>query len=137
MSAIIQESVRETLRESICVQQALLDDAATLRLVVRAGRAFAAALRRGNEILLFGNGGGAADAQHIATAKTKGLLTVGLTGKNGNAPAELADFCFCVPSASTPRIQEGHTLIGQKICDITESLLAVPQPKRKRNSNKR
>jgi D-sedoheptulose 7-phosphate isomerase len=73
----------------------------------------------------------------IAAAKRKGMLTVGLTGKNGNALAELADYCFCVPSGATPRIQESHTLIGHMLCDIAETLLAAPRTKAAKSAGRR
>jgi D-sedoheptulose 7-phosphate isomerase len=190
-----------TIREGMALQQALLADEGFIRQVAEVGRAFASALRRGNKILLFGNGGSAADAQHMAAefvgryrrerpslpaialttdtsaltaigndyafedvfsrpleglgrkgdiavgfstsgkspnvlkaitvAKQRGLLTVGLCGKPGNALEKLADYCFCVPSESTPRIQEAHTLIGHILCDITDTLLAARPGKRK------
>jgi D-sedoheptulose 7-phosphate isomerase len=32
----------------------------------------------------------------------------------------VADYCLRVPSESTPRIQEAHTLIGHIICQIVD-----------------
>ena len=51
-------------RESARLKLAFLE--AHLDLVVRAAEAIAGALRAGGKVLLFGNGGSAADAQHIA-----------------------------------------------------------------------
>lgn len=51
------------IEESIAVKQALLKNAAE---IVTAGELCAEALQNGGKILLCGNGGSAADAQHIA-----------------------------------------------------------------------
>lgn len=149
-----------------------------------------AALNNGNKILLAGNGGSAADAQHIAgefvsrfnydrpglaafaltvdtsiltaigndygyemlfarqiqatsrpgdifwaystsgkspniitamkTAKQLGLKVIGFTGKNGWSQPELCDFSIEIPSTETPKIQEGHLLLGHIICGLVE-----------------
>jgi D-sedoheptulose 7-phosphate isomerase len=193
--AELERLAEHTIQEGIGLQEVLLADVDLVRLFAKVGQAFASALRRGNKILLFGNGGSAADAQHIAAefvgrylmerpslpaialttdtsaltaigndyafedvfsrplealgrkgdiavgfstsgkspnvlkamavAKKKGLLTVGLCGRHANALREYADYCFCVPSEATPRIQEAHALIGHILCDMTEKLLAV------------
>jgi len=148
------------------------------------------ALRAGNKILFAGNGGSAADAQHLAgelvsrfkfdrpglaalalttdssvltaigndygydkvfarqlnavgvagdvffaistsgrspnvmnglrEARRKGLITVGLTGKTGGEMAPLCDYCLQVPSNETPKIQEGHIVLGHIICGLIE-----------------
>ncbi len=56
----------------------------------------------------------------LRTARAKGLLTVGLTGRSGGQMPELCDHCLRVPSDSTPRIQEGHIAIGHTICLLIE-----------------
>ena len=59
----------------------------------------------------------------IKTAKSNGLIVFGLTGLTGGAMKELCDICICIPSESTPRIQECHLLIEHAICEgIEESL---------------
>ena len=59
----------------------------------------------------------------LAVAKTKGSFTVGLTGHTGGAMKEVCDVCICVPSDSTPRIQECHLIIEHAICAGVESAL--------------
>jgi D-sedoheptulose 7-phosphate isomerase len=175
-------------------------------LIEQVAGEIARALAQGRKILLFGNGGSAADAQHIAaefvgrymmeraplpaialttdtsaltaigndyafedvfsrplealgskgdiavgfstsgkspnvlkafaTARKKKMVTVGFTGKNGRALAEQSDYCFCVPSAATPRIQECHTLIAHIICDISEKLLAARRSKSRKSARR-
>jgi D-sedoheptulose 7-phosphate isomerase len=59
----------------------------------------------------------------LAVAKEKGSFTVGLTGHTGGAMKEVCDVCICVPSNSTPRIQECHLIIEHAICAGVESRL--------------
>lgn len=157
-----------------------------------------AALRAGGKVLFFGNGGSAADAQHLAAelvgrfaieraplpavaltvntssltaiandyafdevfarqvlalaaphdvavalstsgrspnvirgvqaARSKRLVTVGLTGQDGGALKENVDYCVCVPSTVTERIQECHILVGHIPCEIVEDELAGGAP---------
>ena len=51
---------------SIATKQALRADAALLRQVVTTGDLMIAAFQRGNKVIFAGNGGSAADAQHLA-----------------------------------------------------------------------
>lgn len=53
-----------SLRESLAVKQAVLDSMTDA--IVTAADLITAALRGGNKLLFFGNGGSAADSQHIA-----------------------------------------------------------------------
>ena len=58
--------VREQIRKSRSTLDAILADEELLAKVEQAAMACADALRRGNKILFAGNGGSAADAQHLA-----------------------------------------------------------------------
>jgi len=60
----VRDVVEEIFRESARVKLAFLEG--HVDLVVRAAEGIAEALRAGGKVLLFGNGGSAADAQHIA-----------------------------------------------------------------------
>ena len=68
MGPVWRHSLRDVaeaiFRESARLKLAFLE--AHLDLVVRAAEAISGALRAGGKVLLFGNGGSAADAQHIA-----------------------------------------------------------------------
>jgi D-sedoheptulose 7-phosphate isomerase len=182
--------IEQRIRESTAVKESMLRDAAFLGAVAQVSRILTQALRDGHKMILFGNGGSAADAQHIATelvarylrdrvalpaltltvntssltaianddsfdnifarqleafgaqgdvaiaistsgnsrsvlagvetAKRKKLITLGLTGKSGGKLGAVADYCLCVPSDETPRIQECHILIGHILCEIIE-----------------
>lgn len=60
----IDDIIRRIFRESIQVKETFLRD--NLERVARVVDVITEALKKGNKILLFGNGGSAADAQHIA-----------------------------------------------------------------------
>jgi D-sedoheptulose 7-phosphate isomerase len=58
--------VVEIVRESIAVKQRILESPRLLEVVDRVARAMVEAFRAEKKVLLCGNGGSAADAQHIA-----------------------------------------------------------------------
>jgi D-sedoheptulose 7-phosphate isomerase len=62
----LQNRVRRSIASSLSVKQRLLADSEVLSNTAAACEATVRALRQGGKILLFGNGGSAADAQHIA-----------------------------------------------------------------------
>ncbi len=186
----LDQVVLENIAGSIAVKQALMEDAALLGLCVRSAELLARSLRAGRRAFLMGNGGSAADAQHIAAelvgrykmerrglpvmaltvntscltaigndysyemvfarqiealagrgdvaigistsgnsrnvllaltaARKLGAHTIGLTGQTGGQMRAVCDFCLCMPSEDTPRIQESHILIGHILSDIVE-----------------
>lgn len=185
------------VREAILVTRGLLDamaaDAALCEATAQAADLCVAALRAGGKVMICGNGGSAADAQHWAgelvsrfyydrpglaavalttdssiltaigndygyervfarqveaigvkgdvlfalstsgnspnvvaaleAARAKGIATVGFTGQGGGKMAALCDLCIRVPSPSTPRIQEGHEVLGHAICGMIEAAI--------------
>lgn len=68
----MKQAIELAFEESIRVKQAFLRD--NLDMLVRVIDAVAAALQRGNKLLIFGNGGSAADAQHISAEFTNRFL---------------------------------------------------------------
>ncbi len=58
--------VRQSIEASIAVKQLLLNDAEVLATTARVSELLVEALTQGKKPILFGNGGSAADAQHIA-----------------------------------------------------------------------
>jgi D-sedoheptulose 7-phosphate isomerase len=56
-------------------------------------------------------------------ARRRGLVTVGFTGNRGGPMAALCDHLIEVPSADTPRIQEGHLVLGHVLCGFIEQAL--------------
>ncbi len=189
MKTYITEQIQETQR----VMTAMLADDALLVQVEEAAQACIAALEKGGKILLAGNGGSAADAQHIAgefvsrfafdrpglpaialttdssiltaigndygyeklfsrqiqahankgdifiaystsgkspnvvaalrEAKERGVVCIGMSGNRGGAMQEFCDYYLDVPSADTPKIQEGHAVLGHILCGLVERAL--------------
>ena len=185
-----QDAIVDIIRESLSVKEAILNDAGLIQTIAKLGEEMSRALHAGQKIIFFGNGGSAADAQHMAaelvgrfvrerralpalalttnsssltaigndysyekvfarqveafgaagdvaigistsgksanvigairTAKDIGMVTAGMTGRCGRELADVADHCLRVPSESTPRIQEAHTLIGHILCQIID-----------------
>jgi len=181
------------ISEAQRVMAAMLTDEALLATVDAAAGACIACMRAGGKILLAGNGGSAADAQHIAgelvskfafdrpglpaialttdssiltsigndygyeklfarqvqahgnkgdvfigystsgkspnilcafeVARARGLTCVRLTGNRGGPMRELCDYLLEVPSSDTPKIQEGHLVLGHILCGLVESAI--------------
>jgi D-sedoheptulose 7-phosphate isomerase len=186
----IGDYIKAEIGESQNIIEQMLKDQSLIHMVQKASVACINCLKNGGKILLAGNGGSAADAQHIAgelvsrfmfdrpglpaialttdssiltaigndygyeslfarqvqahgnigdilicystsgksenillaisEAKSLGLLTIGLTGNKGGKMIETCDCSLQVPSASTPKIQEGHLVLGHIICGIIE-----------------
>lgn len=186
----VKSYIAAQIGEAQRVMAAMLADDMLLSELAAAANACTECVRRGNKVLLAGNGGSAADAQHIAgefvsrfmfdrpglsaialttdtsiitaigndygyeklfarqvqahgvkgdvfigystsgkspnvllafqEARERGLVTIGLTGNRGGPMRELCDHLLEVPSASTPKIQEGHLVLGHILCGIVE-----------------
>ena len=171
----------------------MLSDEALLARVEASAEACITALSNGCKILLAGNGGSAADAQHIAgefvsrfafdrpglpaialttdtsimtaigndygyeklfarqvqahaqkgdvfiaystsgmspnviaalqEAKNRGVVCIGMSGNRGGPMKELCNHYLDVPSADTPKIQEGHAVLGHILCGLVERAL--------------
>lgn len=193
MKNFIQQEIDKTL----AVITAIRASESLRQQIQTAAEQISAAFRRGNKVLLAGNGGSAADAQHIAgefvsrfmydrpglpafalttdtsvmtaigndygyeklfarqvqavgmkgdifwtystsgkspnvllamkEARAAGLYTIGFTGQRGWADAGLCDLSIEVPSTETPKIQEGHALIGHIVCGLVEAEM-FPRP---------
>jgi D-sedoheptulose 7-phosphate isomerase len=63
--AMVSEVIRERVRESITVKEDLLTDACVESLA-RLSQGVVRSVRHGGKVILFGNGGSAADAMHLA-----------------------------------------------------------------------
>ncbi len=188
----LEKYLEQSLNESLEVVSQIGTDKSLHELIVEISDACCDALNHGKKIILAGNGGSAADAQHIAgelvsrfmfdrpglpsialttdtsvitaigndygyekifsrqiqangrsgdfffaystsgeskniiegliEAKNRSITTVGLTGlqTNLNDMGEYCDYLIRIPSTSTPKIQEGHLIVGHLICDLIE-----------------
>jgi D-sedoheptulose 7-phosphate isomerase len=184
----MEDYIVKIFRESGQVKEVFVNE--NLNRIVAVVEAVTAALKAGNQILLFGNGGSAADAQHLAAefvnrfvierpplpaialttdtsiitsigndydfaeifskqiraigrkgdvawgmttsgtsvnvvkgleaAKKIGMVTIGLTGRDGGDVAKIVDHALNVSSTSTPRIQEVHITVGHVICEMVD-----------------
>jgi D-sedoheptulose 7-phosphate isomerase len=185
------ESVIEAFQTSADVKNEFIRTHA--ERVVEVGQLLIRAFREGKKVMLFGNGGSATDASHIAAefvgryrrdrdplpalalgadmaaltciandydftdifsrqvlahgrkgdvaiaistsgnslnvirgveaAHDRGLVTVGWTGATGGKLTDLVDYCFCVPSSVTARIQECHITLGHVLAELIEERL--------------
>jgi len=68
----LEEEMRRIVKDSLATHQRLLDE--SLPVLVQVAQTFVRAIRTGHKILLFGNGGSAADAQHVAGELTGRFL---------------------------------------------------------------
>jgi D-sedoheptulose 7-phosphate isomerase len=196
-SSTVDQVIVDALQKSLSLHQALLADQTLIETVGTVAEEMVRALSGGRKLFFFGNGGSAADAQHLAAelvgrfkrerralpalaltadtstltaigndysyekifarqleglgspgdvalgistsgkspnvihafyvAKKMGMVTVGITGAGGGDLAPLVDYCICVPSDHTARIQEAHILIGHILCEIIDEK-SVGQP---------
>jgi len=74
MSSSHRPLIATRITDHIALASTLLQDESYLAAVSSAATALAAALREGNKVLFFGNGGSAADAQHLAAELTGRFL---------------------------------------------------------------
>jgi D-sedoheptulose 7-phosphate isomerase len=189
----MKKFVENQIKKSYEVKKSILENEKLINEILEIGNLLVEVYKKGNKLLIAGNGGSAADAQHIAgelvskfyfdrpalpaialttdtsiitaigndygyeklfsrqieangikgdaflgistsgnskniieglkVAKEKGLFTIGLTGESGGKMKDLCDYCICVPSNETPRIQEAHILIGHILCSIVEEAI--------------
>lgn len=68
--AFLHDLVRDRIRRSLDAKQKLLLDASFQNLTVQVALRIVDSLRSGGKVLFFGNGGSAADAQHLAAEFT-------------------------------------------------------------------
>jgi D-sedoheptulose 7-phosphate isomerase len=56
----------------------------------------------------------------VDAALERKMTVIGFTGATGADLAARSDPCFRIPSAETPRIQEGHEFVGHLLCGLIE-----------------
>lgn len=137
----LSERIRGRIRESIAAKQALLADEELICLVGEVGLELAETFRRGRRVFLFGNGGSAADAQHIAAElvgrylfERPALPAMALTVNSSNLTAIANDYSY---EAVFARQLEALGAAGDVAIGISTSgnspnvLLAIEISKRK------
>jgi D-sedoheptulose 7-phosphate isomerase len=193
MDNSMRHYIATQLNESQQIMADMLADSALLSRVEAAANACISAMKNNKKILLAGNGGSAADAQHIAgefvsrfafdrpglpavalttdtsiltaigndygydkifsrqvqahaqagdvlvvystsgkssniisaleIAKSLDVVTIAMTGNRGGPLKVLCDHYLDVPSSDTPKIQEGHAVLGHILCGLVENAI--------------
>ena len=59
----------------------------------------------------------------VAEARSRGLRTIGLSGRRGGKLAPAVELALLVPSDDTQRIQESHITIGHVLAELVEQAL--------------
>ncbi len=96
----MEKEVRAILNESIAVKEKLREDD-LITSIVKLVELVVACLKNGGKVILFGNGGSAADSQHIAaelvgrfTQERKALAAIALNCNSSNLTAISNDYDF-------------------------------------------
>jgi len=63
----------------------------------------------------------------LLRAREMGLATIGMTGEDPGALADVSDVCLSVPSSDTPRVQEAHITAIHVITEWVEREMAELQ----------
>jgi D-sedoheptulose 7-phosphate isomerase len=61
----------------------------------------------------------------VEAARSIGVRTIGLLGREGGLLRGMCDLIIVVPSPTTARIQEAHIFIGHTLCAMVESRLGL------------
>lgn len=189
----MKDYIQKSLSSTQLTLDQMMHDELLIATLEEIAKASVTCLKNGGKILLAGNGGSAADAQHIAgelvsrfefdrpglpaialttdtsiltaigndygyeklfarqvqalgnkgdifigystsgrsknilnaleESRRRGLVTIGFGGNGGGLLSELCDHLLLIPAQTTPRIQEGHLMLGHILCGLIESAL--------------
>lgn len=87
-------------------------------------RAVQAKGRKGDILVALSTSGASENiAAAMKQAQQLHMAVVGLTGKESASMEDHSDLLISIPSTVTPRIQEGHILVGHIICECVEEAL--------------
>lgn len=97
----MKEYIINRIKQSIDVKQNILEDDSILEQIVDVAKTIIIELKNNNKVLIFGNGGSASDAQHIAAefvgrfeTERDGLPVVALSCNSSNLTAVGNDYGF-------------------------------------------
>lgn len=77
--------------------------------------------RKGDCVLGISTSGNSKNVLYaLETAKGRGAVTLGLTGRDGGKMKDICDICIVVPEQETYRIQELHLPVYHAICIMLE-----------------
>lgn len=63
----------------------------------------------------------------LSAARSKGLVTLGLTGASAGSMVPLCDHVFCAPSSKTSVIQQIHMVVAHMVCGLVEQRIFASQ----------
>ncbi len=117
--------IKKHLQDSIAVKEKILADANLLSAVEKVANAIVNAYKQGKKVILFGNGGSAADAQHMAGEfvgrfykERKPLPALALHANTSIVTAISNDYGY---DAVFARQVEAHTVAGDVVVGISTS----------------
>ena len=80
--------------------------------------------KQGDVLICYSTSGGSPNIlRALERGRVVGLVCVGLTGNRGGPMNELCDHLLEIPSSDTPKIQEGHLILGHILCGLVENEL--------------
>ena len=80
--------------------------------------------RAGDVLVAISTSGSSPNVLRAAqAARERGMLVLGLSGRDGGALRELCDELLIVPAHATERIQEGHITLIHLVCELVERTL--------------
>jgi len=80
--------------------------------------------RAGDVLIAISTSGRSANIKlGLTAARRKALVSIGFTGASGGDMLPLCDVCLRIPSDETPKIQEGHIIVGHIVCGLVEQRL--------------
>ncbi len=188
-------SIKSIIKQSIDLKKCIMEDDEIITQILKVVTIVVNSVRNGKKILIAGNGGSAADSQHMAAelvgrlnternpipaialttdtsiitaisndfdfsdifsrqvkalanpgdililistsgnsvnllkaaeeAKNKGVITIGILGKDGGKLIKLVDIPILVKHENTQRIQEAQLMIEHIICELVEQQIMV------------
>jgi D-sedoheptulose 7-phosphate isomerase len=86
--------------------------------------------RRGDALLALSTSGRSPNIlAALTTARERGIVTIGMTGKRGERLSALCDHLLVAPSNDTPVIQQIHIAVAHGICEAIEQAMMREAPR--------
>jgi D-sedoheptulose 7-phosphate isomerase len=80
--------------------------------------------RKGDVLVVFSTSGNSKNVvEALRSARTRGMKTIALLGRDGGACRELAEITLIVPSQTTSHIQEAHQVMLHILCAELEQIM--------------
>jgi len=78
--------------------------------------------KKGDVLIVFSTSGNSTNiVRALELAKSQGLVTAGLLGKDGGKAKSLCDIPLVVPASAPHRIQEGHKILYHTLCEWVDA----------------